>query len=330
MKNFNLLALAAVAAIVPASTAIPAAASDVPTVVRQTTPAIYRFALGEAQITALSDGSVPVDVHSLLRGASSHQIDELLTRSFLADPVETSINAYLIELDGRRILVDVGAGDLFGPGNGGRLPAALAAAGVAPETITDILITHVHTDHSGGLVRAGEMIFPNANVHAGGPDVRFFLDGSNATRPDYDERYWLETSITLKPYFDAGRVVSFDEKSEILPGIRAELNPGHTPGSAFYTLTSRGQSIVFIGDVIHVGAIQFPEPDVTITFDLDQDEARAARKQAFARFARERTLLAAPHLPFPGVGHISVDGAGYQWFPVEQGDRDGGAEPLKL
>jgi glyoxylase-like metal-dependent hydrolase (beta-lactamase superfamily II) len=91
------------------------------------------------------------------------------------------------------MLVDVGAGDLFGPGNGGRLLEALAAAGTAPETITDILITHIHTDHSGGLTKAGKIIFPRATVYAGGADIRFFSDATNAAKTGIDKRFWTET-----------------------------------------------------------------------------------------------------------------------------------------
>lgn len=300
-------------------------------VVRQTpAPAIYRFAVGRARVTALSDGTVAIDLHQLLRGTTASETDRALGRAYLRNPVEASINAYLIELGDRRILVDTGSGDLFGPGNGGRLPEALSAIGVRPGDIDDILITHVHTDHSGGLVRNGKMLFPKAVVHAGKPDVDFFLNPANAGRGGYDKRYWPETAKTLKPYADAGRVRTFAGRAELLPGLVAEVHPGHTPGSAFYTLTSEGQRIVFIGDVIHAGAVQLPRPDVTIVFDQDQNKARAVRKAAFAKFARERTLVAAPHLSFPGVGHIASDGDGYRWYPIEHADRDAGGDGLKL
>lgn len=330
MTKFKTLALAALWATLPLTTATAQSSDHAPGVARQGNPAIYRFAVGDALVTALSDGTVPLDLHQILRGATPGEIDSLLSRSFLANPTEASINAFLIELGGRRVLVDTGAGELFGPGNGGRLPEALAAAGVAPESITEILITHVHSDHSGGLVRAGKMMFPRATIHAGGPDVRFFSDASNAAKTGYDKRYWAETELTLKPYIDAGRVKPFDDTREILPGIRAELHPGHTPGSAFYTLRSKGQSIVFIGDVIHVGPVQFPRPDITITFDLDQEKARDARRNAFDQFAVDRALIAAPHLPFPGVGHIAAEGTGYRWFPIEHADRDPKGLGLKL
>lgn len=318
LKALTILALAAVSPWAIAAAAMP---DTVPGTVRQTRPATYRFTVGEAKVTALSDGTVPLDLHQILRGAPTRTIDALLARSFLSRQAEASINAYLIDVNGRRILVDVGAGDLFGPGNGGRMLDALAAAGAAPETITDILITHVHTDHSGGLTKAGKIVFPRATVYAGGADVRFFSDATNAAKSGIDPHFWTETEQTLTPYVTAGQVKSIDADGEILPGIRAELHPGHTPGTAFYTLTSRGQSIVFVGDVIHSAAVQFPRPDVTITFDVRQDAARAVRLAAFKRFAQDRALIAAPHLPFPGVGHIAPDGTGYRWHPIEQTDR---------
>jgi glyoxylase-like metal-dependent hydrolase (beta-lactamase superfamily II) len=284
-------------------------------------PGVYRFMIGGARVTALSDGTVPINLHQLLRGVTPERVDQLLERSYLTNPLEASINAFLIEMNSRRILVDTGAGELFGPGNGGRLPQALRAAGVEPEEINDILITHVHTDHSGGLVVGGKLVFPNATLHVGKPEVDFFLDKTNAAKTGYNKRYFDEAEATLKLYVDAGRVKTFDSQSEVLPGIVGELHPGHTPGSAFYRLTSRGESLVFIGDIIHAGAVQFPAPKITITFDQNPDKAREVRLRAFDRFAAQGTLIAAPHLPFPGVGHIRAEGAGYRWFAIEYADR---------
>jgi glyoxylase-like metal-dependent hydrolase (beta-lactamase superfamily II) len=287
-------------------------------------PGVYRFTVGDIPVTALSDGTVPINLHQLLRGIAPKGMDALLAKNFLRNPYEASINVFLLELAGRRVLVDTGAGELFGPGNGGKLPQALSAAGVRPEDITDILITHVHSDHSGGLIVGGRMTFPNATIHVGQADVDFFLDKANAARTGYDKRYFDEAEATLKPYVDAGKVQTFDRRSDVLPGIVAELRPGHTPGTAFYTLTSRGRRLVFIGDIIHVGAVQFASPAVTITFDQNQQKARAVRQQAFAEFAQEETLIAAPHLQFPGVGRIRTEGSGYRWVALPYVNRSDG------
>lgn len=300
------------------------AAQDVPGVTVQRM-GVQSLLVGDARVTALSDGTLPIDLHQVLRGIQPRSVDALLARSFQSNPAETSINGFLVEVGDRRVLVDVGAGELFGPRVGGRLLRALAAADVRPDQITDILITHVHSDHSGGLTLGGRIAFPNATVHVGRPDVDFFLGPAKAGRTDDERRLSQEAARTLGPYVAAGRVRPFDRDGEILPGISAELRPGHTPGAAFYTLTSRGRRIVFVGDTVHAAAVQLPEPAVTIVFDQDQPRAREVRRQAFARFAAAGTLIAAPHVSFPGVGRIRRDGDGYRWIPIEYGDRDAGA-----
>lgn len=290
----------------------------------QSPPSVYRFTVGNVRITSLSDGTVPINLHDLLRGITPAQTDELLAHNYLSNPLEASINAFLLETGSKRVLVDTGAGELFGAHNAGRLPETLRAAGLSLDQIDDILITHVHSDHSGGLAVGGKMLFPNATIHVGKPDVDYFLDKSNAAKTHYAERYFDEAAATLKPYVDAGKVKTFTGRSELLPGIVGEVHPGHTPGSSFYTLTSNGESIVFIGDIIHADAVQFPRPEVTITFDQNPAQAREVRLGAFRQFAKNGTLIAAPHLPFPGIGHLRTDGAGYRWYPVEYADRDAG------
>ena len=287
-------------------------------------PDSYAFPLGDLRIVALSDGTVPQDLHLLMTGTPPAEVDRLLARAFQSNPVEASINAFLIEDGPRRILVDTGSGQLFGPGHGGKLPDSLASIGIAPGDITDILITHIHTDHSGGLVLDGQPVFPNATVHVGAPDLAFFLEPGNAEETGYASRYFDEAARTIGIYAEAGKVRTFEDNETILPGVVATLHPGHTPGSAFYTVTSRGRSIVFIGDIIHVAAVQFPNPAITIVYDLDPDAASAVRSAAFTDFAEGRQLVAAPHLPFPGVGHIRAEGENsFSWHPLEYRNRTG-------
>lgn len=118
-------------------------------------------------------------------------------------------------------------------------------------------------------------------------------------------------------------MVPFSGTAEILPGLTYTVHPGHTPGSAFYTLTSKGEKITFVGDIIHAGAVQFPQPGVTITYDEDQNKAASVREQAFADFVKNRDLIAAPHLPFPGIGYVTKgENGGYAWVPVTYTNRD--------
>ena len=281
----------------------------------------YAFMIGRVRITSLSDGTVPQDLHTLLHGAPVAEIDALLQRSYLANPIELSLNAFLVQTGNRTILVDTGVGQLYGPGYGGKMLASLAAAGVSPEQVTDVLLTHLHDDHMGGLVKDGQLVFANATIHVGKPDLDFFMDPSNAAKAHYDKKYFDEAVKCIKPYSDAGKVQTFNETTEIVPGITASLHPGHTPGSAFYTVESGGQKLVFVGDIVHVASVQFPNPKVTIDYDVNQTNAEHARQEDFAQFSRDRTLIAIPHVPFPAVGHVRQVGSGYEWVPVEYGNR---------
>lgn len=307
----------------PIAAASAATAAAAPGIVEQEQGAdTYAFTVGEVRVTALSDGSVPQNLHKLLHGITNEKIDERLSHAFLSNPIEASINAFLLEMGDRLVLVDTGAGQLFGPGLGDKLLDSLQAVGFAPEQITDVLLTHVHSDHMGGLTRDGQIVFPNATVHVGKPDVDFFMDPKNAERADYDKHYFDQAKTIMEPYVEAGKIETFNGTSEILPGLTASLHPGHTPGSAFFTLESQGQTLTFIGDIIHVAAIQFPAPFVTIAYDVDPEMAKQARSKAFAEFASKRDLVAVPHMPFPGIGHIRQAREGYAWVPVNYGNRD--------
>lgn len=284
----------------------------------------YSFPVGDLQITALSDGTVPQDLYTLMLGTAQAHVDDLLHSSFQSNPVEASINAFLIRGGDHTILVDTGSGDLFGPGYGGKLLDSLKSVGVTPDAITDILITHIHTDHTGGLVQAGKPVFANATVHVGAPDVSFFLDATNAGKTGYDAKYFDEAAKTVGVYQALGQVRTFADGETVLPGITGSIHPGHTPGSAFFHLVSKGLSITFVGDIVHVEAVQFPDPKVAILYDVKPDQAVATREQAFGEFAGDRALIAAPHLPFPGVGHVRREGPdSFSFHPIEYRNRDG-------
>lgn len=300
--------------------------TTIPGVISQPATA-YRFLIGDARVTALSDGTMPMDVHLSLKGVAPAEMDALLAKQFLANPVQPSVNAYLIETSGRTVLVDTGCGIAFGRGNAGRLQEALAIAGIRPEQITDILITHAHPDHIGGLIADGRPVFTNATVHIGRPEVAFLLD------PAVKNEQPLAKLIgaMVGPYQAAGRLKTFDRDGAVLPGISAELRPGHSPGSAIFRLESKGQSLVILGDVIHVSAVQLPRPDVTFAKDDDPVLARSDREDALRRFASQRTLIASPHINFPGVGHIiAASEGGYRWIPIDYGDHDPSAPPVRF
>ncbi len=281
-------------------------------------PSLYQFELGNFGITVLSDGTVPQDLYTLLTNTNPGKIDSLLHRNFLANPVETSINVFLIDTGDHRVLVDTGAGELFGPKLGGRLQTSLKATGCAPDEIDVVLLTHIHIDHSGGLVEKGQLMFPVATVYVGQPDVDFWLNRTNAEGAQPNRKKSFDGAIkTVEPYLAAGKLQPFSDETVILPGITAIPTPGHTPGHSCYRVKSGGESIEFWGDILHVASVQFPHPEITITYDVDPNAAAVQRATQFANAEKSRCLVAGAHLPFPGVGHIRAEDQGYAWVPMD-------------
>ena len=121
---------------------------------------------------------------------------------------------------------------------------------------------------------------------------------------------------SLNPYVAAGKFKAFDGDTELVPGIKAVAARGHTPGHSIYKVESKGQTLVLWGDLMHVAAVQFSDPSVTIQFDTDSKNAAIQRKRAYADAAKQGYLVGSAHLSFPGLGHLRAEGKGYAWVPV--------------
>jgi glyoxylase-like metal-dependent hydrolase (beta-lactamase superfamily II) len=310
------LTCAAIAAIAATALTVPAAmAQAAAPKLTESQAGYYRLKVGEVDVVALSDGSIGLDT-KLLQTTHRSAVDAALKSAHVASPLDTSVNAYLVKLPGRLILVDAGTGVLFGP-TLNKLPASLKAAGVEPEQITDILVTHVHTDHTGGLMDGSRRVFPNAIIHLDKREIAFWLDPQNeAKAPAGAKSFFQQARASVEPYLQAKQVQTFDGATEIFAGVRSVPAPGHTPGHTFYKLESQGATIMFWGDVMHVAEVQLQDPSVTIDYDVDPKGAAAQRKLAFADAAERGYLVAPAHMSFPGVGHLRRDGQGYRWVPL--------------
>ncbi|HJV62665.1 MAG TPA: MBL fold metallo-hydrolase [Albitalea sp.] len=285
--------------------------------VKTQAPGYYRLMVGDFEVTALFDGALDLQPTKLLTHTTPSQVTQLLGRSFEKEPLPTSVNAYLINTGSKLVLVDTGAGALFGPALGG-LTNNVKAAGYQPEQVDEIYITHMHGDHVGGLVSAGKPAFANAVVRADQHDVDYWLSAANAEKAPAEMRDFFKAAVSaFTPYMEAGRFKPFDGDTDLVPGVRAVAAHGHTPGHTVYVVQSAGQKLVLWGDLMHVAAVQFPQPQVTISFDSDSKAAAAQRKKAYAEAAKEGYLVGAAHLPFPGLGHLRSEGKGYRFVPVD-------------
>ncbi|WP_458524458.1 MBL fold metallo-hydrolase [Onishia taeanensis] len=306
------LSLATATVLGLAASAPAIAASDM---AEGSNPGYYRMMLGEVEITALNDGTVRLPMHELLH-LPADQAKAIFEDAYLNVPVETSVNAFLINTGDTLVLVDAGAGSLFGPSLG-KLQASLAAAGYRPEQVDEIYLTHLHPDHLGGLMDGESRVFPNATLRADQDDIDFWLDTAELkAAPEGQKGFFQGAMASITPYIEAGAFEAFDGDGELAPGIHAEETHGHTPGHSIYRVESDGETLVLWGDIMHAAAVQFPDPDVTIDFDSAPDEARAQRKALFATVAEAGDWVAGAHLSFPGIGHLRADGDGYEWLPV--------------
>lgn len=274
-------------------------------------PGWYRLQLGEFEITALSDGSIDLPVDKLLQQPPANTL-RALQHAYLGVPLETSVNAYLVNTGAKVVLVDTGTAGLFGP-TAGRVLANLKAAGYSPEQVDEIVITHMHGDHIGG---ASSTTFPNATLRLDKRDSDHWLGAEQIAKGGDGAK---AIAALVKGFADGGRFKPFEGSQagvEIVPGVRAFPAYGHTPGHSNYVAESKGQKMMFWGDLMHVAAVQFPNPEVTIQFDSDPKTARPAREAAFAAAAKDGYYVAVTHVSFPGIGRLRADGKGYDWLPV--------------
>lgn len=284
--------------------------------VKKSAPGYYRIMLGDFEVTALSDGTVPLPMDKLLTNTSPAKIAAAFKKYYVTSPVETSVNTYLINTGTKLVMVDAGAAGLFGP-TLGNLLANLKASGYEPEQIDEIYITHMHGDHVGGLMAGDKLAFPNAIVRGDQHDADYWLSEANMNKAAAGDKGGFQGAMaSVNPYVKAAKYKSFSGNTELVPGVKALVRHGHTPGHATYVVESKGEKLVLWGDLMHVAAVQFENPAVTIKFDSDSKAAAAQRKIAFAEAAKQGYLVGATHISFPGLGRLRASGSGYIWVPI--------------
>jgi glyoxylase-like metal-dependent hydrolase (beta-lactamase superfamily II) len=284
-------------------------------------PGYFRMALGDMTVTALYDGYVGIDAR-LLHGPK-RLIDASLASAFStsAAPLQTAVNAFLVQTGRNVILVDTGTAKLFGA-KLGFLAQNLHAAGYAPTQVDTILLTHLHPDHAGGLLTpAGAMAFPNAQVFVARSDAHYWLSEAAAAKaPQEQQALFKMARDAVAPYLAAGKLTLFDAGQPLRDGVTGVPAAGHTPGHTAYLFTSRDRHLLAWGDIVHSTAVQFAHPEVAIEYDSDQAQAIAARRKLLKLAAGQRYWVAGAHIPFPGLGHVHSDKhAAYDWVPADYG-----------
>jgi glyoxylase-like metal-dependent hydrolase (beta-lactamase superfamily II) len=282
--------------------------------VRTQAPGFYRLMVGDFEVTVLSDGTVTRPMDQIL--SKPTEVHDLLRRDHESEEARLSVNAFLINTGAKLLLVDAGAGELFGP-SCGKLVANLRASGYAPEQVDAVLLTHIHADHSGGLTVGGQRVFPNALIYVDKREPDYWLDPAQEKAVPVPKRLTFAQSRTaLEPYVQADRLRPFDGAGELFPGVRALPAYGHTPGHTAYLVESRGERLLLWGDVIHFAEGQFADPTITVAYDVDPAAAAATRIRLLAEADRDGLLVGSDHISFPGLGHVRAEGANrFAWVP---------------
>jgi glyoxylase-like metal-dependent hydrolase (beta-lactamase superfamily II) len=269
----------------------------------QTAQAKPSIALGEYTVTAFSDGLFETTIDVTVN--VDKEMTQKVSGKRLTDPVFLSVNAFLVEGRGVRALVDAGSGDTMGPGLG-KLPENLRAAGIALDSITHVLLTHIHPDHSNGLIDgAGTAWFPKAEVVTQDVEMKFWCERDLAQAAHERQRgNMVRARAALAPYAKRTRRIG-GGKAEILPGIHAQASPGHTPGHTMWIVDGGRDSLMIWGDTIHMAFLQLPRPDVAFIFDVDPELAVKSRLRLLDQVAADRMRITGMHLDFPGYGFVT-------------------------
>lgn len=271
--------------------------------------------IGDFRLTVLSDGTAPRDLPKIM--SKPAEVSAAFDACHQKQPTNLSINCFLVDTGPKRIMIDTGAGELFGP-TSGKVVDNLRLAGYQPEDIDAILLTHIHGDHSGGLSVGGRIVFPNATVYVNKLDVDYWLNNKEveANAPADHKATFAQSHQTVDPVVRAGRLQTFEGEATLFPGIRTAAAPGHTLGLTGYLLESQGQRALFWGDIVHAAEVQFRDPTVTVEYDVDPGQAAASRARVLDAAAKQGYLIGGAHLSFPGLGHVRAEQAGYSWAPI--------------
>jgi glyoxylase-like metal-dependent hydrolase (beta-lactamase superfamily II) len=276
------------------------------------TPGVYHRRLGDGVVTAVNDGMFE-GATALMTNIEAADAEALLTGTFRPLPPRLTVNTFLLHFGGKRIMVDGGCAGSFGP-TVGRMLSNLAALGVAPETISTVLLTHAHPDHANGLIdSAGAAVFPNAELVVSAKEVAFWQDDAiMGGVPDDMKGVFLGARAALAAYAPRTRLI---QSGEVLPGITAIPAYGHTLGHTGYMISSGFESLLIWGDVVHLPGVQFAHPGVGTAFDTDAAGAIATRARLMDMAATDKMLVAGMHLDFPTFGHVVKQGDGYAHVP---------------
>jgi len=283
-------------------------------------PSRYALKIGEIDVLVISDGVLPLPTAML-----AHNVDPAARATWLdgmflpADAFDWPLNVVVAKSGDRTVLIDAGLGldsNLDLP-RAGQLIKRLGAAGIDLASVTDVVLTHMHMDHIGGLLIDGvkEQLRSDLRIHVASAEVEFW-DAPDFSRAAMPTGFPDALRSTAKRFMKAygSHLQTFEEEREVAPGVIACRTGGHTPGHSVVRLASGGQRLTFAGDAVF--PVGFDHPDWYNGFEHDPEEAARVRVRLLQELATDGELLVATHLPFPSVCRVAIDGNAFRWVPA--------------
>ncbi|WP_407177754.1 MBL fold metallo-hydrolase [Bradyrhizobium sp. STM 3562] len=278
-------------------------------------PCFHRFMLGDAEVTVVSDGPLPLgNPKGTFTGASDDEIKKMLTDNLLSpDNIVLEQNSPIVNTGDKLVLFDTGMGTAktFGPTTG-RQQKSMAEAGLKPEDIDAVVFTHAHIDHIGGVVDgSGKVLFPNAQYYIAQSDYDYWTDEGRMSGPL--KEFIVHARKNLLPVRD--RLVFYRDGQEFLPGIQALAAPGHTVGHHIFMISSGDKSFAFLGDLTHHQILLMERPRMEFSYDTDPKQAAESRVRMLDMLAANKIMVMSYHYPWPGLGHVVKSGEGFHYIP---------------
>jgi glyoxylase-like metal-dependent hydrolase (beta-lactamase superfamily II) len=276
-------------------------------------PAFHRHPLGAHELIVLSDGHLVVPTTMLAKNVSGSELNAYLAgRGLGPERVHFHTNVALLRWGEELVLIDAGAGGTWEPTTG-RLADSLEAAGIAPEAISKVVITHAHPDHLWGLIDEldDSLRFPRAHYLVSDREWAFWTGQEAARLQGRVEGIAAGAKRVFKAIAERTRPVR--PGSEILPGILALDTAGHTPGHISLLLRGGANTLLLTGDAVQNNHVALAHPDWQPGADMDGAKAATSRRQLLDLAATDKPQVLCYHMPFPGLGRVEREGSAFAW-----------------
>jgi glyoxylase-like metal-dependent hydrolase (beta-lactamase superfamily II) len=282
-------------------------------------PSRYALKVGDIDVLVISDGVLPITTVTMATNAAPADLSAWLKDMYLPpEIIDWPLNVAVVRSGGKTILIDSGLGTEFPDfPRAGQLAMRLVAAGIDPSSVTDVVLTHLHMDHIGGLLVDGlrNQLRPDLRVHLASAEAEFWEapDFSHTVMPGPIPDVLRRTAAQFLDVYRS-QLRPFEKEYDVAPGVLIRRTGGHTPGHSIVRLESRGEALTFAGDAVF--QVGFDNPEWQNGFEHDPEESARVRVRLLKELAASGEQLVATHLPFPSVCHVAVAGDAFRFVPA--------------